>query len=155
MVTAIKKEKKKQAKINKHINYVSNHRTSLRTLWWEESNTKAGFAAFQCSSWWALLTFRDKWTSEIVFGIVNFCISSSRLKTGWCPSSKESRWSQCVWSSWLKCIPVLRWVPETSVLVSEVHWKLFSYGRTSISLLSYSYWENFKFTQLIPHNFSQ
>lgn len=81
-----------QAKINKHINYVSNHRTSLRTLWWEDSNARDNFASFQCTSWWALLTFRDKWIPERVFVTVTLCIFSSFSKAGWFPSRNESRW---------------------------------------------------------------
>lgn len=55
MVMAVIENKEwKKAKIDKHINYVSNHRIPLRTLWWEDSNTAANFAYFQCISFWAL-----------------------------------------------------------------------------------------------------
>lgn len=55
MVMAVIENKEwKKAKIDKHINYVSNHRIPLRTLWWEDSNTAANFAYLQCISFRAL-----------------------------------------------------------------------------------------------------
>lgn len=55
MVMAVIENKEwKKAKIDKHINYVSNHRIPLRTLWWEDWNTAANFAYLKSISFWAL-----------------------------------------------------------------------------------------------------